>query len=189
MDWLKTNSIEGWVNIMNKVDSCVKLAQRESNIKKVDLIGHSSGGVILRLYLSQDIFNGKSYGGSSFTSNLITLGSPHQALRATSLRKFVNEKYPGNFFKDVNYISIGGDLIINSKETSLLTKLLAKKFYKSISGAKISTGDGLVPLSSSLLTGSQKIIIRETAHSKIFGENWYGTTSRIKEWYKEINWK
>ena len=99
MDWLKTNSIEGWSNILKKVDNCVKNALIKSSTKKIDLIGHSSGGVILRLYLSKDIFNGKNYNGNEFTSNLITLGSPHQAKRATSLRKFVDEKFPGNFLK------------------------------------------------------------------------------------------
>ena len=188
MDWLKTNSIAGWSNILNKVDYCVKNVLKESTTRKIDLIGHSSGGVMLRLYLSKDKFNGKNYNGCEFTSNLITLGSPHQARRATSLRKFVDEKFPGNFFKDVNYISIGGELTVNSSESSFLTKALAEKSYKSISGAKISTGDGLVPLSSSLLKGSQKIILPETSHSKIFGKNWYGINKRIIEWYRQINW-
>ena len=188
MDWLKTNSIAGWSNILNKVDYCVKNVLKESTTRKIDLIGHSSGGVMLRLYLSKDKFNGKNYNGCKFTSNLITLGSPHQARRATSLRKFVDEKFPGNFFKDVNYISIGGELTVNSSESSFLTKALAEKSYKSISGVKISTGDGLVPLSSSLLKGSQKIILPETSHSKIFGKNWYGINKRIIEWYRQINW-
>ncbi len=162
---------------------------KETNTKKIDLIGHSSGGVILRLYLSKDVFNGKKYGGSDFTANLITLGSPHQAKRATSLRKFVDEKFPGNFFKNVNYVSIGGELDVNSSDSSLLSKLFAKNSYKAISGEQTKIGDGLVPLSSSLLNGSQKIILPKTAHSKIFGGNWYGSNNRINEWYKEIKWK
>ena len=189
IDWLKTNTVKGWGNILNKVDNCVKNVIKETNAKKIDLIGHSSGGVMLRLYLSKDIFNGKKYGGSDFTSNLITLGSPHQAKRATSLRKLVDEKFPENFFKNVNYVSIGGELEVNSSDSSLITKLFAKNSYKSISGEQTSIGDGLVPLSASLLNGSQKIILPKTSHSKIFGETWYGTNDRINEWYKQINWK
>ena len=189
IDWLKTNTVKGWGNILNKLDNCVKNVIKETNAKKIDLIGHSSGGVMLRLYLSKDIFNGKKYGGSDFTSNLITLGSPHQAKRATSLRKLVDEKFPENFFKNVNYVSIGGELEVNSSDSSLVTKLFAKNSYKSISGEQTSIGDGLVPLSASLLNGSQKIILPKTSHSKIFGETWYGTHDRINEWYKQINWK
>ena len=189
IDWLKTNTVKGWGNILNKVDNCVKNVIKETNAKKIDLIGHSSGGVMLRLYLSKDLFNGKKYGGSDFTSNLITLGSPHQAKRATPLRKLVDEKLPENFFKNVNYVSIGGELEVNSSDSSLITKLFAKNSYKSISGEQTSIGDGLVPLSASLLNGSQKIILPKTSHGKIFGETWYGSNDRINEWYKQINWK
>tara|TARA_B100000963_G_scaffold35901_1_gene26871 strand:- start:6590 stop:7288 length:699 start_codon:yes stop_codon:yes gene_type:complete len=188
-DWLKTNSLKGWSNILDKVEekalNIINIEQGE----KIDLIGHSSGGVILRLFLSNEIFDNKIYNGQIFTSNLITLGSPHQALRATKLRKFVDQKYPGSFFKSVNYISIGGKLKINSNETSLVSKFLAKRFYKSISGNPCEDGDGLVPLSSSLLEGSQKIVIQNSAHSGIFGKHWYGTPSNTKAWFSKIIWR
>jgi len=188
-DWLRSNSAEGWITILNKVKKMVAFALNETKAKKIDLIGHSSGGIILRLYLSSEPFKDVIYDGKSTTRNLITLGSPHQAVRATKLRKFVDEKYPGNFFKNVNYVSIGGKVEINSKQTSLLTKLLAKKSYKSISGDKNESGDGLVPLSSSLLKNSQKIIVPNTVHGRIFGKNWYGSASKVREWWDEINWK
>ena len=188
-DWFKTNSVKGWTNILNKVNDLINIALRETKTQKVDLIGHSSGGIMLRLYLSNDPFNDKRYNGKSITSNLITLGSPHQAKKATELRKFVDEEYPGNFFKNINYVSIGGEVEINSKKTSLITKLIAKGSYKSISGDKNAIGDGLVPLSSSLLEGSQKIIITDTVHGGSFGKYWYGSTSKVKEWWDQINWK
>ena len=187
-DWFKSNSAEGWINILNKVKNKVTFALKETKAKKIDLIGHSSGGIMLRLYLSSEPFKDEIYNGQSTTSNLITLGSPHQAVNATKLRKFVDEKYPGNFFKNINYVSIGGQVDINSEQTSLLTKLIAKESYKSISGDKYENGDGLVPLSSSLLINSQQIILQQTVHGKIFGKNWYGSTSKVKEWWHQINW-
>ena len=116
-DWLKSNSAEGWITILNKVKKMVAFALNETKAKKVDLIGHSSGGIILRLYLSSEPFKDVIYNGKSTSRNLITLGSPHQAVRATKLRRFVDEKYPGNFFKNINYVSIGGKVKINSKQT------------------------------------------------------------------------
>ena len=144
---------------------------------------------MLRLYLSSEPFKDVIYDGKSTTRNLITLGSPHQAVRATKLRRFVDEKYPGNFFKNINYVSIGGKIEINSQQTSILTKLVAKNSYKSISGDKDESGDGLVPLSSSLLKNSQQIILPETVHGGIFGKNWYGSTAKVREWWNQINWK
>ena len=189
VDWFKSNSSKGWSDIFNKVKDTVSIALQENNSEKVDFIGHSSGGVMLRLYLSDEAFNEQIYNGQSLTQNLITLGSPHQAIKATALRKFVDEKYPGNFFKNINYISIGGKVNINSEETSLLTKLIARNSYASISGDKNAIGDGLVPLSSSLLKGSQQIIISKTVHGGLFGNDWYCTPSKVREWWKQINWK
>ena len=188
-DWFKSNSAEGWINILNKVKDKVAFALNETRAKKVDLIGHSSGGIMLRLYLSSKPFKDVTYNGKSTTQNLITLGSPHQAIKATKLRRFVDEKYPGNFFKNINYVSIGGKVEINSKQTSLLTKLIAKDSYKSISGDKYESGDGLVPLSSSLLKNSQQIILPETVHGGIFGKDWYGSTLKVREWWNQINLK
>jgi len=188
-DWLKSNSAEGWINILNKVKDKVYLAMKETNAKKIDLIGHSSGGIMLRLYLSSEPFKDKIYDGKSTTRNLITLGSPHQAVKATALRRFVDKKYPGSFFKTINYVSIGGKVKINSKQTTIFTKLFATYSYKSISGDKTESGDGLVPLSSSLLKDSQKIILPETAHGGIFGKDWYCSNSKVREWWDQINWK
>jgi len=188
-DWLRSNSLEGWSYILNKVNEKAALAIKETKSKQIDLIGHSSGGVMLRLFLSDQSFNNEKYNGKSITKNLITLGSPHQAIRATALRKFVDEKYPGNFFKNINYVSIGGEVDISSKQTSLVTKLIASSSYKSISGDKNAIGDGLVPLSSSLLKGSKQIIISETVHGGIFGNDWYGKPSKVKEWWEKIKWK
>tara|TARA_Y100001933_G_scaffold217221_1_gene224688 strand:+ start:601 stop:1032 length:432 start_codon:yes stop_codon:yes gene_type:complete len=143
----------------------------------------------LRLYLASEPFNNAIFNGKTITDNLITLGSPHQAIKATALRKFVDEKYPGNFFREINYISIGGEVKINSRQTSLLTKLIARNSYKSISGDKNANGDGLVPLSSSLLKNSQQIILPETVHGGIFGKNWYGSSSKVKEWWNRIHFK
>jgi len=188
-DWLKSNSADGWINILNKVKDTVAFALKETKAKKLDLIGHSSGGIMLRLYLSSEPFKDMIFNGKSTTRNLITLGSPHQAIKATHLRRFVNEKYPGNFFKNINYISIGGEVKINSKQTSILTKLTARNSYKSISGNKNESGDGLVPLSSSLLKNSQQIILPKTVHGGIFGKNWYGSSSKVREWWNQINWE
>ena len=188
-DWFKSNSAEGWINILNKVKKMVDFALNENKAKKIDLIGHSSGGIMLRLYLSSEPFKDAIFNGKSITKNLITLGSPHQAVKATMLRRFVDEKYPGNFFKNINYVSIGGKVEINSKQTSLLTKLVARNSYKSISGDKNESGDGLVPLSSSLLKNSQQITLPNTVHGGIFGKNWYGSTSKVREWWDAINWK
>ena len=186
IDWLNSSSVKGWINILDKVQETVSKVLCDTKTEKIDFIGHSSGGIMLRLYLSDQLFGGKKYNGKSITENLITLGSPNQALRATKLRKFVDMEYPGSFFNEVNYISVGGVVDIRSKEAYFLTKFLARRSYESISGDFNSEGDGLVPLSSSLLEGSNKVILPDTFHGGIFGEFWYGSKSRVMDWCRTI---
>ena len=185
-DWLNSSTIKGWINILNKVQKTVSKVLYETKTEKIDFIGHSSGGIMLRLYLSDQLFGGMKYNGKSITENLITLGSPNKALRATKLRKFVDKEYPGSFFNEVNYISVGGLVDIRSKGAFFLTKFLARRSYESISGDFNSEGDGLVPLSSSLLDGSYQVILHDTFHGGIFGEFWYGSESRVIDWWRKV---
>ncbi|KAL3940000.1 MAG: hypothetical protein SGBAC_005374 [Bacillariaceae sp.] len=45
--------------------------------KKIALIGHSAGGWISRIYLSDQEYGGKVYNGSNYVHSLVTLGTPH----------------------------------------------------------------------------------------------------------------
>jgi len=186
IDWLNSSNLKGWINILDKVKETVSKVFSETKAEKIDFIGHSSGGIMLRLYLSDKLFGGKKYNGKLITENLITLGSPNQALRATKLRKFVDKEYPGSFFTKVNYISIGGMVDIRSKEAYFLTRFLARRSYESISGDLNCDGDGLVPLTSSLLQGSNQVILQDTFHGGLFGEFWYGSESRVNDWWRKI---
>ena len=79
IEWLSTNWSFGWKIILDKVDKIVNELSNKSSTNKVTLIGHSSGGMILRLYLSDLLFSRKIYNGKDYANCLITLGSPNQA--------------------------------------------------------------------------------------------------------------
>tara|TARA_Y100001968_G_C19454192_1_gene771077 strand:- start:12158 stop:12853 length:696 start_codon:yes stop_codon:yes gene_type:complete len=186
LEWLYTSWPFGWVGLLDKVDKEVSRAIKRSINGKVTLIGHSSGGVMLRLYLSTDDFQGRRYSGKDNIGHLITLGSPHQAIKATKLRAFVDYNYPGSYFKEVKYISVGGVLDINGENATRFAKRVSANSYKSITGKNNSIGDGLVPLSSSLLKDSRQIILKDTSHSKIFGKDWYGSLIRVSGLWSDL---
>ena len=101
-DWLLTSWGFGWRRVLDRVDALVKELQAKSSTGQVTLIGHSSGGVMLRLYLSDQPFQGRRYGGSARCDRLISLGSPHQGIRATPLRAMVDRSCPGRSIVHVN---------------------------------------------------------------------------------------
>ena len=183
IEWLSTNWSFGWKKILEKVEKTVKELSNESSTGKVTLIGHSSGGMILRLYLSDLLFSRKIYNGKDYANCLITLGSPNQAKRATYLRNFVTSKLPGSFYsKDVNYISVAGELDLNGPIATKTSLRLSKSSYRALNGNENVIGDGLVPRESALLIGSKQLVMKETAHGKAFGKDWYGSKNKVEEW-------
>ena len=183
IEWLCTNWSFGWKIILDKVDKIVNELSNESSTNKVTLIGHSSGGMILRLYLSDLLFSRKIYNGKDYANCLITLGSPNQAKRATYLRNFVSSKLPGSFYSsDVNYISVAGELDLNGPIATKTSLRLSRSSYRALNGNGDVIGDGLVPRDSALLIGSKQVVMKETAHGKAFGKDWYGSKNKVEEW-------
>ena len=183
-DWLLSSWAIGWKRVLDRVDALVKELQHKSTTGSVTLIGHSSGGVMLRLYLSDQPFQGVSYAGSSRCDRLISLGSPHQAIRATSLRAMVDRCFPGCHEPDVDYVSIAGELQLDSVNASGFSSLGAKSSYRAMSGLADVLGDGLVPVNSALLTGARHLIQLDTAHGGLFGTTTYLSTSRLESWWR-----
>ena len=183
IEWLSTNWSFGWKIILDKVEKRVKELSQESSTNKVTLIGHSSGGMILRLFLSDLVFNQKIYNGKDYANCLVTLGSPNQAKRATYLRNFVSSTLPGSFYsKDVNYISVAGELDLNGPIATRTSVRISKSSYRALNGNGTLIGDGLVPIDSALLIGSKQVVMKETAHGKAFGKEWYGSKNKVEEW-------
>ena len=182
IDWLLTSWSFGWGRLLDRVAAQAEALAARSATGKVTLIGHSSGGVMLRLFLADDPFAGRRYNGRQWVNCLYTLGSPHTALRATPLRQMVDRCYPGSYFSDaVRYISVAGSLA--AQDGSALSQRMAPRSYQAIAGRIDLQGDGLVPVDSALLSGSEMVTLPGVAHGGAFGERWYGTPDVVDQWW------
>jgi len=184
LDWLFTVGAWGWRRLLDRTAALVEELAAGSPTGKVTLIGHSSGGVMLRLFLGGEPFAGRVYNGVALVDRLFCLGSPHTALRATPLRQLVDRRYPGARFADaVEYVSVAGDLPL--ADGSATARRLAPGSYRAISGSEAVAGDGLVPVDSACLQGSRQIVLPGIAHGGVFGSRWYGTPEVVAQWWCE----
>ena len=183
LDWFLTSTAWGWRRLLDRTAALVDSAAGQSTTGKVTLIGHSSGGVMLRLLLSADPWMGRCYGAQRWVDRLYTLGSPHTALRATAMRAFVDQRWPGAFFApDVDYVAVAGELDL--AEGFDLSRRVAKRSYTAINGDPDAAGDGLVPVGSALLAGAQPLVLPGVAHGGAFGPRWYGTPEVVERWWR-----
>ncbi|MFZ9850079.1 MAG: esterase/lipase family protein [Vulcanococcus sp.] len=183
LDWMLTVGGWGWRRLLDRTAALARELVAASPTGKLTLIGHSSGGVMLRLFLGEESFEGRLYNGQALADRLICLGSPHTARRATPLRQLVDRRYPGAFFADaVQYVSVAGDLPL--AEGSATARRLAPGSYRAISGHEDAAGDGLVPVQSACLQGSRQLVLPGVAHGGAFGPRWYGTPEVVAQWWE-----
>ena len=182
LDWLLTTGAWGWRRLLDRTAVLVQALADGSPTGKVTLIGHSSGGVMLRLFLGSEPFERRLYNGAAQVDRLFMLGSPHTARRATALRQLVDHRYPGAFYAEaVEYVSVAGDLAL--ADGSATARRLAPGSYRAISGQAMVAGDGLVPVNSACLQGSRAVVLPGVAHGGAFGARWYGTPEVVAQWW------
>jgi hypothetical protein len=180
-DWLLTSWSRGWTRLLDRAQELLLPLAAASPTGRVNLVGHSSGGVMLRLLLGDEPFAGRVYGQHGRVQSLVTLGSPHQAIRATALRQLVDRRYPGAFFKqELAYLAVAG--AIAPEQLRPRARRLTARSYSAINGDPSSRGDGLVPLSSALLAGAEPLVLDGVGHGGWFAERWYGSGEVLPQW-------
>ena len=167
LEWLLTVFPFAWARILDRVATMAEDLARHSPTGRITLVGHSSGGIMLRLFLSDVPFQGRRWGGRRLADRLICLGSPHTARQATPLRAFVDQQLPGAFHSDVvRYVSVAGDVTLDpaAGEASDTARRLAPTAYRNSTGNPDDRGDGLVPVCGALLAGSRTLVLEGVAH-------------------------
>lgn len=186
-DWLPTVGGRSVIDIVQALDATAQRVMVDHACNKINLVGHSAGGWIARIYLGEAPYDIHSSDrdrtlprpARSHVSTLVTLGTPHTSQERWTRRNldFVNQTYPGAFYNDVEYICVAGKAIEGKK-----ADWFTFNSYKMTAGSGTLWGDGVVPVSAAHLDGARNIVLEDVQHSPRKNALWYGSHSVVKEW-------
>ena len=188
-DWFPTVGGRSMVPILRKIDKTVKQVLQEYNASKINLIGHSAGGWIARIYLGEKPYNihndvTESAGlwhAYPYVRTLVTLGTPHVSQERWTKRNldFVKINYPGAFYPDVQYVCVAGKAIYGQQR---LGSWLAYSSYKLTCGQGNCWGDGITPVAAAHLDGATNLTLEGVLHSPRRAGIWYGSPEPMQDW-------
>jgi len=187
-DWWQANRAQDASNLLAKVAETVAWARRRFRAEQFILVGHSAGGLLGRLYLSDQPLGGQIYAGLEHVAALITLGSPHASARGEHSGWFLtdqaNRLAPGAAYAEcVRYLSVAGRFMRGRQDGSYRERR-AFRAYQFFDGRGGVWGDGAVPVETASLEGAETIVLEGVAHSRKFGPHWYGGSKAVaRRWW------
>jgi triacylglycerol esterase/lipase EstA (alpha/beta hydrolase family) len=186
--WVPTLGGRSVTPILRQIDRTVKQVLQQHNASQVNLIGHSAGGWIARIYLGDKPYDihGDVTGSDAVwnaraqVATLITLGTPHMSQERWTKRNldFVQQTYPGAFYPDVNYVCVAGKALYGKRPTNWF----AYNSYQLTSGEGNCWGDGITPVAAAHLEGATNLTLEGVMHSPSSQGIWYASPEARQAW-------
>jgi len=179
-EWVPTVGGRSIAPILKQLDQAVKQICQQFDTPKINLIGHSAGGWVARIYLGEVAYYDKVWHGQTSIAKLVTLGTPQRSLEPWTRRNldFVNDNYPGAFHPDVEYVCVAGKSVYGEKK---LGQWLAYSSYELTCGTGNTWGDGITPIEAAHLDGAKNLVIEKANHSPK-STLWYGSPEILPTW-------
>lgn len=195
-DWLPTVGGRSMIPILRILDRTVKQTLKQYNTSQINLIGHSAGGWISRIYIGEKPYtihgditesteSEQLWGVRPYVATLITLGTPHTSLERWTKRNldFVKVNYPGAFYPEIRYICVAGKSIFGARKKG---SWLAYNSYQITCGNGETWGDGITPIEAAHLEGAENLTIEGVRHSPKSPGLWYGSPEVLPLWTKYL---
>ncbi|TVQ19309.1 MAG: lipase [Leptolyngbya sp. DLM2.Bin15] len=188
-DWVPTVGGRSMGGILDKLDQTVKQVMETTGSDRINLIGHSAGGWIARIYLGEipytihakDAGKPMLWKAHPSVATLMTLGTPHVSQERWTLRNlnFVNDNYPGAFHPTVRYVCVAGKAVLGDRSPA---GWFTYNSYLLTCGNGTCWGDEITPISAAHLEGAENLILDQVVHSPRPGKRWYGSPDIIPTW-------
>ena len=190
-DWVPTIGGRSVTPVLRRIDVTVKQMLEQYGTGKVNLVGHSAGGWLARIYLGETPYcvhptdtAASLWSARSSVDTLLTLGTPHTSQERWTRKNldFVNLSYPGAFYSDVRYVCVAGKAVFGDRWRAWL----AYSSYQLTCGQGNCWGDGITPIVSAHLKGAENLVLEGAKHSPRQNSRWYGTPELLAEWVQYL---
>lgn len=175
--------------ILQLLDRTVKQWMQETGSDRINLVGHSAGGWICRIYLGEipyDIHPGDAekmrlWQAHPQVGTLVTLGTPHVSQERWTRRNldFVKNNYPGAFYPGVRYVCVAGKAVYGDRTWN---NWFTYNSYALTCGQGACWGDGITPIAAAHLDGAENLTLEGIWHSPRPGKRWYGSPQVVPTW-------
>ena len=194
-DWMWAG-VRGFGRLQGQVTGAIRRAYARAGERPIMVVGHSGGGILARLALSQAPEHGSVEDIASMTGCLVTLGTPHDLYRADArwghagvqLTRRLAEQSPGaRFAPTTAYVTVASDAVAARTSSASRSRnpirAARHEFFRSIVGSTMPAGsDGVVSLQIGHLDGARQLTYHDVHHG-VIGDQWYGDASIIERWW------
>lgn len=188
-DWFVTLGGRPVTPILTQLEATINMILAESGATQVNLIGHSAGGWIGRIFMGEQPYCDRVWAGHPLVHTLITLGTPHQSQErwTRSNLDFVNQNYPGAFQQTVRYVCVAGKSR-QGKRSWRFSEWFTYQSYALTIGVGDCWGDGVTPVDAAHLEGATNLTFDGVWHSPPerrgadLHKPWYGTEQVLAQW-------
>lgn len=156
------------------------------------VVGHSMGGLVARLAMSPEPFDGRFAGAAEDVGCLVTLGTPHRFLPAVAWRhpaaraaEHLERVSPGAWFAPTTqYVTVGSTLTRPAQRAPVrsLPQLANRVLLRFVGDVPDGRGDGLVGDALSRLPDATHLSYSDVRHGTL-GAPWYGNTEVLERWW------
>jgi triacylglycerol esterase/lipase EstA (alpha/beta hydrolase family) len=186
-DWIPTLGGRSVAPILQRIDQTVQQVLQNYQASRINLVGHSAGGWIARIYIGGHPYWGQDnqllppWNSNTAIASLLTLGTPHTSQERWTRRnlEFVNRTYPGAFYSAIRYVCLAGKAIYGQRRWGTW---FAYSSYQLTSGQGNCWGDGITPIAAAHLEGAKNLILDGVGHSPRSGSLWYGSPEIVPQW-------
>ncbi len=188
-DWYVTLGGRPVTPILAQLAATIQQVCQTRGTAQVNLIGHSAGGWISRIYLGATPYCGQVWHGLPQVRTLVTLGTPHTSLErwTRSNLDFVNTTYPGAFYPQVNYVCVAGKAVLGQRSWQP-GLWFTYQSYALTCGQGNCWGDGVTPIAAAHLAGAKNLVLDQVFHSpsRRARRRWYGSPDVVKNWVEDL---